>query len=82
MNKDILTLIKYTYGLLQVERCQFKEYIKAMILRAGFKQCNTDPCQLYILNKLGTVIVIVYVDDMLTIKDKLALINMIECIKK
>ena len=41
-----------------------------MTLKAGFKQCNTDPCLLYILNGLGTVIVIFYVDDTLEIGDK------------
>ena len=35
--KDILTLIKSIYSILQEETCWFKEYIKTMNLKEGFK---------------------------------------------
>ena len=53
-----------------------------MTLKAVFKQCNNDPCLLYRLNELGTVIFIVYIDDTLEIRDKLASMDMIEFINK
>ena len=37
MYKDILTLIKYFHCLLQAAWCWFKEYIKTMTLKEGFK---------------------------------------------
>ena len=80
--EDILTPIKSIYGIVQAERCWFKEYIKKMTQKAVFKQCNTDPCILYIVNELGTAIFIIYVDDTLEIGVKPVLIDTIECIKK
>ena len=56
---------KYTYSLVQAARYCFKEYIKTMTLKVGLKTCNTDPCILWRVNKLETVIVIVYVYDTL-----------------
>ena len=41
-----------------------------MTLKAVFKKFNNVPCLLYQVNELGTVIVIVYVDDILAIGDK------------
>ena len=80
--KYILTLMKYIYGIVQSARCRFKEYIKTIILKVGFKQCKTDPCPLNRVNELGTVIVIIYVYYTLGIGDKPSLMNIIECIKK
>ena len=54
--KDSLTLIEYIYGLIQAARCWFKEYIKKTKLKLGLKKCNTDPCLLYIVNQLRTVL--------------------------
>ena len=82
MCEYILTLLKYIHSLVKSERWWFKEYIKTMTLKIGFKQCKTDPCLLYKVNELRTEIVIVYVDDTLTIRDKTALMDMVECIKK
>ena len=82
MYEDISTLIKYIHGLLQATRCWFKEYIKIMNLKAGFKKWNTDPSILYRVNELGTLIVIIYVDDTLAFRGKTALVNIIECINK
>ena len=77
-----MTLIKSIYGLIQAARLWFKEYIKTMALKAGFKKCNTGPCLLYRVNELGTIIFIIYVDGTLEIGYKLALMNTIECIRK
>ena len=77
-----MTLIKYIYGLVQAKNFWFKQYIKKMTLNAGFKQCKTDPFIIYQLNEIMTVIVIVYVDGTLKIRDKPVLMNNIERIKK
>ena len=77
-----MTIIKSTYGLLQSAHCCFNEYIKTITLKVGLNICKNDPCILYILNELGTEIVIVYVYDILEIGYKPAFMDMIECIKK
>ena len=59
MNEDILTLVKSIHGLVQAARFRFKEYIKKMTPKAGFKKCKDDTCLLYRVNELGTEIVIV-----------------------
>ena len=46
------------------------------------QKCKTGTCLLYRVNEIGTVIVIVYVYDTLSIRDKSELVNMIELIKK
>ena len=53
-----------------------------MTLKEGFKQYNTDPCLLYIVTELGTVIVTVYVDDTLATRYTTELMNTISCINK
>ena len=44
--KGKLTKIKSIYILVKTSRFWFKEYINAMTLKAGFKQCKTDTCLL------------------------------------
>ena len=73
-----MTLIKYIYGLLQAAHFWFKEYIKTMTPKSGFKQFKTDPCILYRVNELGTAILTVYVNGKLAIRDKSELIDIIE----
>ena len=53
-----------------------------MYPKKGIKQWKTDPCIIYRENKLGTVIVIVYVEDTLGIGNEPALMNIIELINK
>ena len=53
-----------------------------MALKVGFKLCKTDNCIFYRVNELGTAIVIVYVDDTLSILYKKTLTDMIEYINK
>ena len=53
-----------------------------MNLKSGFKQCKTDTCLLYIVNELGTVIVILYVDETLEIIYKPEFMDKIEYINK
>ena len=74
---DILTLIKSILFLVQVDCFWFKEYTKTMTIKAVFKKSITDPSILYILNELGTLIFIIYVDDTLAFRDKSALKNII-----
>ena len=80
--KEILTLIQSIYVFLQAAGCWFKEYIKTIPPKAGFKKCTTNPCLLYRVNELWIDIVIVYVYDTLAIKDKQVLMDTIEFIKK
>ena len=75
--EDILTLIKSIYCLVQVESFWFKEYTNKMTLKAGFKQCKTDPCLLYRVNELGTGLVIIYIFDTLAIGYKPSLMDTI-----
>ena len=46
-------------------------------LKAGFKQCNTYTCILYLLNEIDNVILVLYVDYTLAIGDKPAFMNTI-----
>ena len=73
-----MTLIKSIYGPVEVAHCWFKEYIKTMNLKAGFKQYRTELCILYGVNELMTVIIIIYTDDTLKIGYKPALMDTIE----
>ena len=52
-------MIKSIYGIVQAASFWFKEFIKTVKLKAEFKQCKNDPCLLYIVNELGSLIVIV-----------------------
>ena len=65
MYEYILTFNKSICGIIQESHLWFKEYIKTMTLRAGFKQCRNNPFILYRLNELGTLIVIIYIYGML-----------------
>ena len=53
-----------------------------MNLKEIFNECKTDPCISYIVNKLGNKIGIVPVDNIMEIRDKKALVDIIECIYK
>ena len=77
-----LTLIKSIYGLVQSALFLFKEYIKKMTQKARLNQWNTDTCILYIVNELGTAIVIIYIYYTLEIGYKTPSMDTIECIKK
>ena len=66
-HEEILTLIKDIYGIVQEAYFWFKEYINTMTQNAGFKQCKNDPYLLYRVNELRTVIVIVNVNETLSI---------------
>lgn len=60
----ILKLRKSLYGLKQAPRCWNFKFHNVM-LKLGFKRCNSDPC-LYIKSSDKTIsIIVLYVDDML-----------------
>ena len=82
MHRYIFNINKSIYGIVQEAHLWFKECIKTMTLKVIFNQYKTDPCFLYRVNELGTAILIIYVDETLTIRDKPALMNKIGCIKK
>ena len=39
-------------------------------LKGSFKHRNVDPCLIMRRNDIGTVIIIIYVDDLLSIRDR------------
>ena len=64
-------LLKGMYHLCQSARQFWKKFVNEMIkIDAGFKISEVDPCLLYRENKLGTCMIIIYVDDMMVIGHK------------
>ena len=63
--ENILGIINCKFSLVQVAHRWFKEYINTMTLKSVIKKCMLDPCLLYRLNKLGTKLSVIYVDDTL-----------------
>jgi hypothetical protein len=79
-NKCLL-LRKSLYGLVQASRQWWKFFIKT--LRAiNFKKSEIDPCLLIHKDKYGTVMLCVYVDDVLCIGDIVAIQKAIQAIQK
>lgn len=73
-DKDIVCkLRKSLYGLKQL-RC-WNERFDAFLRQIGFKQSNADPCVYLRINKLGKVIIALYVDDGLILATDEKLIN-------
>ena len=53
-----------------------------MTLKSGLKKSRLIPLYDIKVNKLRTEILIVYIDDMLAIGEKISLVNIIGCIKR
>ncbi|KAL7572873.1 hypothetical protein ACA910_004527 [Epithemia clementina (nom. ined.)] len=65
-------LLKSVYGLVQAARQWWKRCIK-QLKEWGFQVSKADPCLLYRKDENGVCIVIMYVDDILVVGDKIAL---------
>ena len=68
-----LLLVQTMYGLVQAARQYYKKIIEVMVTKLGFEKCMADPCLLRRENEAGTLIVCVYVDDILCIGDRSAI---------
>ena len=63
------------YWIFNNARYGFEEYTKNMNLKEVLKKFKSEPCLLYIVNKLGISIFIIHVDEMLPIGDKQVLLD-------
>ena len=66
------------YGLVQEARQFYKKLVRVTVGKMGFKKSNANRCLLMRAEDQGTVILCVYVNDMLVVGDKLA----VEAFKK
>ena len=64
--EDCLILQKVVYGLVQAAREFWKKIVDKM-QEGGFQLSEADPCMLYKEDERGICIIIIYIDDMLTI---------------
>ena len=72
-NDDCLMLVQSIYGLVQAARQYYKKFINVMVTKLGFEKCMADSCLLKRSNDKGTLIICVYVDDILCIGDRSAI---------
>ena len=79
---DCLVLLKAMYGLIQAARQFYKKLVRITVGKMGFKKSDADGCLLMRVIKQGTVILCVYVNDMLVVGDKVAVENFKQEIKK
>ena len=70
-SKDCSQLVKGKYGLHQAARQFWEKFVDTAKKESfGFQVSPADPCMLFKQNELGICIIIMYVDDMLTIEKK------------
>ena len=74
---DCFLLLQAMYGLVQAARQYYKKIIKTMVENLKFEKCLADTCLLKRLNNKGTIIISVYVDNILCIWNCKA----IDCLK-
>jgi Reverse transcriptase (RNA-dependent DNA polymerase) len=76
LNQDLknkcLILKKSIYGLVQAARAWWKKFTHSL-QSIGFKKCASDNCLMMRINKIGIVILCIYVDDVCCIGDKNAI---------
>lgn len=68
----VCKLNKSLYGLKQASR-NWYEKLTNFLEKNGMQRCNADSCVYYSSTKEGTIILAVYVDDMLCFTDNIAL---------
>ena len=61
------------YGLIQAAWQYYKNFINVMVTKLGFKKCLADSCLLKQSEDNGTLIICVYVDDILCICNQQAI---------
>ena len=69
---DALVLVQAMYGLVQAARQFFKKLRDTLVEKMSFRKCLSDQCLLHRVNKDGTVIVCLYIDDTLITGDEKA----------
>ena len=72
---DCLVLLKAMYGLVQAARQFYKKLVRITVGKMGFKKSDANGYLLSRLIKQGTVNLRVYADDMLIVRDKVAIEN-------
>ena len=78
--EDCLILQKAIYGLVQAARQLWKKIVDKM-QEGGFKLSEADPCMLYKVDKKGVCIIIIYIDNMLSIGKEEAIDDAIEVLQ-
>jgi hypothetical protein len=78
---DCVQLLQSIYGLVQAARQWWKRFVKSC-KKLGFQQSLSDPCLLYRSDVHGEVILIMYVDDVLTVGDETAIRNTVSELEK
>ena len=63
---EVLLLLKALYGLVQAARQFFVKFVN-ILKSIGFVQSPVEPCLLMKKSELGIVIMVIHVDDCLTI---------------
>jgi hypothetical protein len=76
-----LKLIKSIYGLVQAARQWWKEFVKVLTEELKFTKSEVDPCLLFKKSEKGMMYLCLYVDDVLCIGDKQAVLEGIQGIK-
>ena len=74
---NCLLLLEAMYGLVQAARQYYKMFIKIMLENLKFEKCLADTCLLKRTNKKGALIIAVYVNNILCIRNHEA----IDCLK-
>ena len=69
---DCLVLQKAMYRLVQAAQQFYKKLVRVTVGKMGFKKRNADGCLLMRVVEIGTVILCVYVNNMLVVGDKIA----------
>ena len=67
---DCLILLKTMYGLVQAARQFYKKLTHMTVTKTGFVKCEADECLLIRVNHVITVILCIYVENMLVVGDK------------
>ena len=70
--EDCVVLVKAIYGLVQAARQYFKKFKRIVTREMNFKYCEGDECLMRRDTEKGTVILCVYVDDILYVGDHMA----------
>ena len=63
-------ILNFIYRLIKVDRQWFKAFLQMIMLKAAFKHRNNDSCFGMHINYLVIVIIIIYVNDVLTIRGR------------
>ena len=80
--EECLVLQKAMYGLVQAAQQFYKKMVQITVDEMGFKKSDANRCLLMRVEKIGTVILCIYVDNMLVVGDKPAVNDFKQELKK